>query len=310
MKNFMKRKFIFVLLAGSFLFSSCIFSQEINEIPLKLSAGKTLVTVKIGDLEIPDILLDTGLPFDGVIIYNPDYEDLLDMTGAVRVRIGGAGKDEDSYALMIDSSEFMLGNIKMKNQKILLLQGDVYKGFPTNGIIGNSIFGHYTTGLDYDRNIMTLYENRKYETDENWIVIPLYFKGNNIPWLDVSVVVDDESPVSLSVYIDYASRYAVELLEKNEMKFSLPQETTQEYLGRGLSGDIYGKKGIISKLIIGKHEFKNVTAVFPSAEVRSKQQNADAILGSNALRRFNLIFDYAGKKLFLKPNSFFNEPFE
>jgi len=81
------------------------------------------------------------------------------------------------------------------------------------------------------------------------------------------------------------------------------------YLGRGLSGDIMGKRGIIAKVIIGPYELKNVTAAFADAAVRSKQRGADGVIANNLLRRFNLIFDYAGKKLYLKPNSHIAESF-
>ena len=47
-------------------------------------------------------------------------------------------------------------------------------------------------------------------------------------------------------------------------------------------------------------------ASFASAKIRSKQDNADAILGNESLRRFNLIFDYSNSKLYLKPNTHFN----
>ncbi len=295
---------------NNLLFNSCTVSQQSNIIPIISERNITLVTVKIGNVEIPKILLDTGLPFDGVMIYNPDYRDSIDLTNAVNVRVGGAGEGEDSYALMLDSSEFSLGNVVLKNQKILVLQNDIYEGFPSNGIIGYSIFGHYAVELDYDKNEMTLHDAGSIKADSTWTEIPLYFKNNNIPWMEARVVIDNEEPILLQVYIDYASRDAVELLEKPEMKFTLPKVTEDVHLGRGLSGDIYGKKGRISKLIIGPYELKNVSAVFPPAKTRSKQENADGILGNGSLNRFNLIFDYANKKLYMKPNSHFNKPFE
>ena len=292
------------------LFTSCTNSQETNVIPIKSERNITLVTVKVGDTEVPKILLDTGLPFEGVMIYNPDYRDSIDLTGAIRVQIGGAGDGEDSYALMLDSAEFMLGNVIMKNQKILVLQNDIYKGFPSNGIIGYSVFGHYAAEIDYDENIMTLHDAVNLKVDSSWTEIPLYFKKNNIPWMDAYIVVENEEPIMLHMYIDFASRDAAELLEKPDMKFTLPEVTENVHLGRGLSGDIYGKKGRNAKLIIGPYELKDVTAVFPPAKTRSKQENADGILGNNSLRRFNLIFDYANKKMYIKPNTHFNEPFE
>ena len=140
--------------------------------------------------------------------------------------------------------------------------------------------------------------------------MPLYFKDNNIPWMDVSVVIEDGEPVPISTYIDYAMRDAIFLLEKPGIKFGLPRDTASAHVGRGLSGDIHGKTGTISRLIIGPYALETVKATFGPAEVRSKQPGADAILGAGSLRRFHLIFDYASKRLYLKPNKRFGEPFE
>ena len=296
------------LLPYLILFASCTKSQEGYVIPINSERHKTMLTVKIGNVKIPEILFDTGMSFDGVLIYNPDYRDSIKLPNAVEVKVPGAGDEEPSHGLMIDPAEFMIGDIMMKNQKIIVLQNDIFKGFPSNGIIGYSVIGHYVTKFDYDKNEMTLYDPEKFKIEEGWTEIPMYFK-RNIPWIDASVVIGDEEPVLLSMYIDYASSESVELLEKPEMKFSLPEETEDAYLGRGLSGDIYGKRGRISKLIIGPFELNNISAAFASEKTRSKMENADGILGNRSLMRFNLIFDYANKKLYIKPNSHFNEPF-
>lgn len=306
--NTFRIKYLLPVLIFNF-FVSFTYSQEIANIPINSERNITLVTVIIGDIEIPNILLDSGFPFDGIMIYNPDYSDSIDLTGAVQVQIGGAGKDSNSRALMLDNASFLLGNIEMKNQRLIFLQGDLYKGFPSNGITGYSIFGHYVTGFDYEKNVMTLYEGEFKDSDNTWTEIPLYFKDNNVPWVDASVVIKDEEPVLLSMYIDYAARDVILLLEKQDMKFSLPEETKDVYIGRGLSGDIYGKTGYISKIMIGPYEFMNVQASFAPAEVRSKQKNADAVLGNGLFKRFHTVFDYKNKKLYLKPNKYFSEPF-
>lgn len=279
-------------------------------VPLNTSRGKSHVAVRIGELTVPDILLDTGFAFDGLMIYSPAYRDSLDLDGAVEVRIGGAGSGSDQTALMLDSASFWLGDIEMTKQRIIVLRGEHYRGFPSNGIIGHSIFGHYVTELDHDDGVMTLREAGWTPPDGGWSAIPLYFKENRIPWLDASVVVESGEPVKLSMYIDYAAGDAVLLLEKPGMKFDLPRRTEKAHLGRGLSGDIYGTTGTIAKLIIGPFELKGVKASFAPATVRSKQPGADGILGVGSLRRFDLIFDYANGRMFLKPNGHFGDPYD
>ena len=281
-----------------------------QEVPFKISRNKTILPVRIGNSRVLNIILDSGMGYDGVLIFNPSLRDSLALINPIEMNIAGAGSGNASRALVSESADFHLGNVEFKNQRIIVLRGDAFKGFPTDGVTGYSILGHYMVEMNYDKNIMTLHNPDSFKTDNSWTEIPIYFKDNNIPWIDVKVAVENEAPVKLSVYIDYASGEAVELLEKEKQKFRIPKNVKEVYLGKGLSGDIYGKKGIISKLIIGPHELKNVDAAFAPAKVRSKQNNADGIIANSIIRRFNLIFDYENKKLYIKPNSHFNEPFQ
>jgi hypothetical protein len=236
-----------------------------------------MVIVQIGNITIPDILLDTGFAFDGLMIYNTDYNDSLKFLNPIKVKVPGAGGGEPSVALMVDSAEFNLGSVRMRNQRLLLLQSNTFEGFPSNGVMGYSLFGHYAVELNYDDNTMTLHTPELLEIDNSWTTLPIYFKKNKIPLIDVSVVIDQEDPIRLSTYIDFAAGENIELLEKTEMKFSLPAELKDKYLGRGLNGDIYGKSGRISKLIIGPYELNNLEAAIAPDKIRSKQPNADAI---------------------------------
>jgi len=283
---------------------TCLAQTE-NSVPVEIKYNRTYVTVRIGKMTIPNILLDTGFAYDGLMIFNPSYRDSLDLSRAFEVQVGGAGSGSAPRALMVDSSSFSVGGTIMVNQPLIIMQEDT--GLGSNGIIGYSIFGHFLTEFDYDHNIMTLHNSEMTLVDSSWSEIPIYFKNNNIPWLDALVVIEKEEPVPISMYIDFAAADEILLLEKPEMKFSLPEETREIYIGRGLSGDIYGKTGTISKLLIGPYELNNIEASIADAKIRSRQDNADAILGNASLRRFNMIFDYLNKKLYLKSNSHFKE---
>lgn len=279
-------------------------------IPIKMERNKTILPVTIGGIGPLKILFDSGMSFDGLMIYNPDLRDSIILNKSIAVQIPGAGSGAPSTAIMDDSASFFVGDIEFKNQKVIVLQNDIYKGFPTDGIIGYSILGHYITEINYDKEQITLHNPENFSPDESWHSIPIYFKDNPIPWIDVSISIEDEEPIKISTYIDLAAGDVIVLLEKDEMKFSLPKETKEILLGRGLSGDIYGKEGKISKLKIGSFELSEVTAKIASAQVRSKQVGADAVIGNDALRRFNLIFDYNNKFLYLKPNKYFETNFE
>lgn len=278
-------------------------------IPFTVINNKTIISVKVGETRPLKVIIDSGMGWDGLLIYNPDIRDSIRLINPTNANLGGAGQGNAQTARFSDSMSFSIGNVEFKNQRIVVLQSDHYKGFPSDGIVGNSLLGHFAVEVNYDNSTITLHDTKKYHVDTSWSAIPIFFRENNIPWMDASIVVDDEKPISISCYIDYASSEAIELLLREGQKFTMPKETKEVLLGRGLSGDIHGKKGQISKVILGPFEINNVHAAFTPAEVRSKQKGADGVIAGNLLRRFNLIFDLANKRLFLKPNSGFSNPF-
>ena len=246
--------------------------------------------------------------FDGLLLYNIEPEDSVTLENPVQVFVPGAGGGEPSTAIMADSMSFFIGKLECEDQRIIVLQNDRMDGFSSEGVTGYSLFGKYAVQVDYDRMVITLHESLV-KIDSSWEYIPMTFKSNNIPWIEGSVNIKGKEEVPVSLYIDLASSDALELLVKENMKFNLPHSLEDAYLGTGLSGDIHGQTGRIASLKLGSFRLENVKASFAPAEIRSKQDNADGIIGNNSLRRFNVIFDYKGKRLYLKPNEYFSEPF-
>jgi hypothetical protein len=280
-----------------------------HEVPFTLSRNKIILPVKVGDSRELRIILDTGMHFEGLLVYNPDLQDSITVEHAIEVLVPGAGADSASRAIMTDSGSFHVGNVGFINQRIIILQNEMMRGFPSDGVTGYSLFGNYIVEVDYDKMLITLHESEKVEVDSSWEWLPVTFKDNMIPWIEAVINIKGDENIPVSLYIDAASSDALELLIKPEMKFHLPEKLEDYYLGRGLSGDIYGHKGRISSLQLGSFSLEDVVTAFAPAEVRSKQEGADGIIGNDALRRFNVIFDYTSAKLYLKPNSFFSEPF-
>ncbi len=279
------------------------------QIPFRLERNKIILPVRVGGSRELKVILDTGMPLEGLLLYNKDLKDSITLENAIEVLVPGAGADSAPTAIMADSMSFTIGKLEFKNQRIIILQSDIMKGFPSDGVTGYSLFGNYIVDVNYDSMIMKLYEAEIVDVDSSWEWLSLTFKENKIPWIDVAVQINDEKDIPVSVYIDLASSDALELLVKENKKFELPQELEDAYLGRGLSGDIYGQKGRISSLKIGSFYLQDVETAFAPVDIRSKQKDADGIIGNNALRRFNVIFDYKKARLYIKPNSYFSEPF-
>ncbi len=278
-------------------------------IPFELDRNKVILPVRIGGSRVLRVLLDTGMHFDGLLLYRKELKESLGTDDLMDVHVGGAGPDGASNAVMADSVVFSIGDALLPGQRVIVLQDGRFDGFPGDGVSGYSLFGHYAVEIDYDSLLITLHDTDSLVVDVSWESIPMTFKGNMIPWVEAAVSVTDGDELPVSLYIDLASGEAVEMLIRDGMLYQLPSDLEEVYLGRGLSGDINGYRGRIFSFRLGSFTLKDVTAAFVDAEVRSKQPGADGVLANNALRRFNLIFDYGNERLYLKPNGHFEEPF-
>jgi len=278
-------------------------------ITFTVEQNRTLVPVTIGNSRTLSIILDTGMILDGLLIYNPSLIDSISLPEAIPVRVPGAGGGPPSEGFMTDSAAYSIDTTVLTNQRIIMLSSGPLSGFNSDGVLGHSIFGHFRVSLNYDHNLLRLFPPDSIQVDSTWVSIPLYFKSNTIPWMDIMVAIDDQDPVPISVYIDLASGDAIELLDKPGMKYKLPEVTKEAYLGTGLSGDIYGHRGVVSEVRIGPFTLTDVSAAIAPAHIRSKQPGADAIIGNDLLRRFNIIFDYQKRQLYIKPNQFFGKSF-
>lgn len=284
-------------------------NRVVAEFPVALSWNKTIVPVTVGTSSPLQVILDSGMAYDGILLFDSSKVNLTQFRRLTSAQVPGAGRGGASAAVTDDSATFSVGARRFENQRVTILTTDAFKGFPTDGVIGYSLLGHYAVEVDHERNRMTLYEASSFKPGADWTSIDIYFKDNRIPWTGIAVSTAAEPPVQLATYIDCASGEALELLERTTDVFTRPVTSAERVVGRGLSGDIHGKEGRVSTVRFGNFVLRDVAVLVTPAEVRSRQAGADAIIGNNLLRRFNVIFDYAHQKIHLKPNRYFAEPF-
>jgi hypothetical protein len=283
--------------------------QSPRLVKFELERNRIIIPTTINHSRPFRLILDTGMRFDGVYLFHESFTNEIDMTDAIEVQVGGAGAGDPSTAMMIESGHVEFGEAAFDGQRVIISRSPHTQGFPTDGVIGWNLFGHYTVKIDYDNQTIELLDTSYTHTDTSWQAIPINL-DQDIPFLHGTVEVVSGEVVPMSLYIDLASGDALELLTKSNQKFTMPEKLEEHYLGTGLSGDINGHYGRTVSLRLGNYQLRDIKTAFAPAEVRSKQRGADGILGNDCLRRFNVIFDYTHKTLYIKPNNTFTKAFE
>jgi hypothetical protein len=282
-------------------------SPREGTVPFALVRNKVLVPVSVNGSHALNLILDSGMGFDGVLLFNPALKDSIPFRHLSAASIPGAGSGTPSRAFVADSTTFGVGEARFDNQRVIILADTSMKGGTSDGVIGYSLLGHFAVEVDYDRLEIALHDAQSFRPTGSWTTVPLALNDRNWPFLDVSAVVDSGVPLPLRAYVDCASGETIEFLMRPGMKFKVPPGAEEVLLGRGLSGNIRGRRAAISRLLIGGHELHNVVAAFVPAEMRSKAGAADAVLSNGALCRFNVIFDYAHSSLHIRPNRHLSE---
>jgi hypothetical protein len=282
--------------------------SPVPTIPFELDRNRIVLPVRAGDSIPLPIVLDTGMPIDGIYVFHEEFADQLGRERAQEARVGGAGSEGPSTAVLFDSTRVVVGDIEFANRLVVVSTSATTQTFPRDGVIGKTLFAAGAVEVDYDDSVIRLHPTG-YRPDSTWTPISLSIR-KDIPFLKVVVSVREGGESLLDVYIDLASEEAMEMLIRPDMKFLLPRSLSADRtIGTGLSGDVRGREGRVHEVRIGPYTLRDVVAEFVDAGVRSKQEGADGIIGNELLRRFNVIFDMPDGALYLRPNGAFDDPF-
>lgn len=112
--------------------------------------------------------------------------------------------------------------------------------------------------------------------------------------------------------IDLGNSDAVWLFPKLIENFEYNRPNIDDYLGRGFNGDIFGKRSRIHRIHIGDFVFEKPLTAMPDAYSIQNLKlvpNRKGSIGNDLIRRFTVIFNYPERKLLLKKNQNYKDPF-
>lgn len=311
---------IFILLLSNLLsFSQSGFKFLSNKkyisIPFKTGNNLIIVPVDLNGVKL-NFLLDTGV--ENTILFSLENADSIQFGKVEKIKIRGLGKGEPIDAFHSTKNKISINEFVDEDHEIfIILDQDVnfssQLGIPIHGIIGYHFFKNNLIKVDYISKKIKIYkdyESRIKKELQKYDEIPITIEFEK-PYLNAIVkLADDKESIETKLLIDTGGSDALWLFEDNKIRSS--KEYFNDFLGRGFSGDIYGKRSRISNFSIGNNLIKNPTISFPDAESLkhvNMVNGRNGSVGSGIFNRFTVVFDYARNKIFLKKNKNFEEPF-
>lgn len=283
-------------------------------IPFQLINNLIFIPININGAELT-FLLDTGV--SETILFSLENKEVK-LSNVEKVKFSGLGGSLSIDGLKSERNIGKIGNGIINTSMSLYIIIDEefnispHVGIPVNGVIGYHFFKNHPIYIDYSSKKITVFENaallekkiRKFEE------FPITIERDK-PYMYAGVEMTNEKKDS-KLLIDIGNSDAIWLFPTLIKNFVYNRPNIDDFLGRGFNGDIYGKRSRIHNFYLGNFKFEKPLTSMPdefSIQHVNLVENRKGSIGSEIMRRFTVIFDYPNKKLYLKRNRYFNDPF-
>ena len=292
-------------------------NRKYEKIPFKFSGNQVIIQLSLNNSKPLNFILDSGVKTP-IIIDVPQF-DTLNIIESKKIQVQGLGKGEGIDALIAYKNRITIGNYVVNdNQTVLVLLQDLFHlsnklGHDINGIIGFDIFRDFIVEINYDRQYLKLHDPKKYKYSKSkrYITKDLHFnRGKPYVYLDVELA--NEKIVPVKLLVDTGGSDALWLFAESHDEINHPVKFIPDFLGTGLSGDIFGKRGRVSGLHIGELVLEDITVSYPDSSsvafvMMHRERNGS--IGGGALSRFKVIIDYINKKITFRKGKKFKKGF-
>lgn len=317
----MKKTIVTILLC---LYACNVFSQRgfqfekgMNKIsvPFKLINNLVFVPIKVNGVEL-NFLLDTGV--SETILFSLEDKKEVRFFNAEKILLRGLGSQEAVEGLKSTNNILEFSSMKSRNLMLYIILDPEFNlsshvGIPVNGIIGSHFFRNNLVEVNYSKKRVVVYKNtdkNRQKIQKKYKTIPITVEKSK-PYLK-SAVFQDNKEIPVKLLIDIGNSDAIWLFQDRSESIKVPAKNFEDFLGRGFSGDVKGRRAILKKFEMGDFKFNNPVVAFPdSISIRNVNMVPDrkGSIGGEIMKRFTVVFDYQNSQMYLKKNSNYSDPF-
>uniref|UniRef100_UPI00404B061D aspartyl protease family protein n=2 Tax=Gelidibacter sp. TaxID=2018083 RepID=UPI00404B061D len=316
-----KYTFIFLLLSITFFsFSQGRFDlprSEFTKIKFELINNLIVFPVEVNGAKL-SFLLDSGV--SKPILFNIiNMSDSIQINHVESIYLRGLGDGGFIEALRSKHNIFKLGDAINVNQEIYVIFDESINftprlGVVVHGIIGYDIFRDFIVEINYASKYIKLHNPKtyKYRRCKKCQTFDLELNQNK-PYINAKVEMHSKQ-IPVKLLIDSGGSDALWLFEEDSLGiYPDTNKYFHDFLGKGLSGSVHGKRTKIHSFSISDFNLKDVNVAFPDSSAISlarKFKERNGSVAGEILKRFNMIIDYNDSKITLKKNKNFKLPFQ
>lgn len=281
-----------------------------TKFPFELIRNQIVIPVEM-DGSTLKLILDSGMPADGVLLFGSPHIDDLELQYVGKASVMGVGGKTVEADLVMDKTVNLPG-MELRNQMVIVMPHDSIRNLyfeEKDGIIGFSLFNRFVLKIDYDSMKITLVEPGKFQYAGSGQEFKVAVTNNRI-FLPVSLKTIQEVTILANLVVDTGNSATLTLNADSSKGIAVPEKCIT-YTTRSINDEIFRYAGRISGVHLGGITFDNVLCSFRTRENEPPPPwEKEGNLGLEMLRRFNLIFDIPSKRIIFESNHHLNEPFE
>lgn len=284
-----------------------------------------IIPVRINDSDTLKFILDTGVTH--TLLTDLNANDALTLQYSRKIDLFGLGQGDPVEALHSYGNEISLPGVYGNFHDLIVPLENIFYlseslGKQVNGLLGYEVFNSFIVEIDYNKQKLALHDPNRYRAKlekrkkkwlkkEKAVVLPLDIVRRK-PYLNASITDTKGKKIDLKLLVDSGASHAVSLYTGTKSALEIPNPSFRSFLGTGLNGDIYGYTGRVSQISLGDFSMPKPLVSFPDKNaVRGALNvgNRNGSLGSDVLRRFDIIIDYTGNQMILRPNQEYKTEF-
>lgn len=284
-------------------------------IPFQLINNLVFIPLNVNGVELT-FLLDSGV--EETVLFSLEDKKEVSLKNVEKVSLKGLGSEEAVEGLKSVGNLLEVKGMKSSRHLLYIIVDQKFNmsshiGIPVNGIIGYSFFKNNLVEINYSKKRVVFYkdnERNRRRVNRKFNKIPISIERAK-PYITAMVVIDSVK-IPAKLLVDIGNSDAIWLFQNSSNEIRVPEKNFEDFLGKGFSGDVTGKRARISEFEISEFKFNNLIAAFPDSTSLRHVKMVSGRLGSvggEILKRFSIVFDYTNKNLFLRINNSFDAPF-
>jgi hypothetical protein len=279
------------------------------DVPFTEIRNHIVVPMQLEGATLPCVL-DTGAR--GTVIFGDSLVRALGLKPVGEAMIKGAGGGgAPVHGSVYTGVHFGLGALAISNAMLVSMPDSSMRTSPLKGrmAMGRGLWEQVVAEIDWDTHVVRLRDPARFTYTGTGVSVPLEFGEAGQPYVKARVAIAPDSAFDVTLVLDTGASHALQLQPGSDPHIVVPAGATREKIGRGATGQVWGKIGRAASFEIGGVTFHDIPVTFPDGSLGlPADQTRQGNLGSGLLRRFRVILDFAHKRMILEPGPHVSEP--